>query len=71
MAGFRKGQRVRWRWGSGTGEGTVVERFTDRVERQIAGTTVVRDADADNPAYLIEQDGRTRVLKSESELSGA
>lgn len=30
---------------------------------------MTRNADADNPAYLIEQDDGSQVLKSESELS--
>ena len=38
------------------------------MEKTIAGTEVVRDADEDNPAYLVEQDDGDRVLKSESEL---
>lgn len=69
MPAYREGDNVEWNWGSGTATGTVQESFTERVTRTIKGTDVTRDADADNPAYLIEQEDGDRVLKSESELS--
>ncbi|MEP0547745.1 MAG: DUF2945 domain-containing protein [Rhodothermales bacterium] len=71
MSRFNNGDTVTWNWGSGTATGTVQESFTERVTRTIKGTEVTRDADVDNPAYLIEQDDGDRVLKSESELSAA
>lgn len=71
MPAYETGDEVEWNWGSGTGTGTVQEVFTERVTRPIDGTEVTRDADADNPAYLIEQEDGDRVLKSESELSTA
>ena len=58
-----------WKWGSGTASGTVTESFTDRVTRQIAGKQITRDADSDNPAYLVEQEDGSRALKSHSELT--
>lgn len=66
--GFSKGQKVRWRWGRGWGEGKVAERFTERVTRRIKGQEITRNASQDEPAYLIEQDDGDRVLKSETEL---
>lgn len=63
------GDRVEWNWASGTGTGTVVERFTEQVTRTIAGSEITRDATEDDPAYLIEQDDGDRVLKSSTELS--
>ena len=66
MPRYDQGDTVQWNWGDGTATGTVQESFTERVERTLDGTTVTRDAD--NPAYLIEQDDGARVLKSESEL---
>ena len=71
MPAYETGDEVEWNWGSGTGTGPVQEVFTERVTRPIDGTEVTRDADADNPAYLIEQEDGDRVLKSESELSTA
>ena len=71
MPTYSKGDTVQWNWGSGTAEGTVQESFTEEVTRTIKGNEVTRDADSDNPAYLIEQEDGDRVLKSESELSKA
>jgi hypothetical protein len=47
----------------------VTERFTEKVTRTIDGTEVTRNASADEPAYLVEQDDGGHVLKSGSELS--
>ena len=66
---YRKGTKVKWSWGDGNAEGKVVESFTEHVSRTIKGNEVTRDADQDNPAYLIEQSDGSRVLKSHSELS--
>lgn len=60
---------VSWKWGDGSAEGKVKEVFTEKVTRTIKGNEVTRNADDDNPAYLIEQDDGDRVLKSHSELS--
>ena len=65
------GDRVAWDWGQGTGEGAVIETFTDPVTRTLKGTEVTRDASEDAPAYKIEQDDGDEVLKSESELRKA
>jgi len=63
------GDEVSWKWGNGTGEGTITERFTSSVTRTISGTEVTRNATEDDPAYLIEQEDGQQVLKSSSELS--
>ena len=68
-ARFGKGQWVEWNWGQGTGAGKVAEHFTERVTRTIAGKAFTRNADAANPACLIEQEDGDRVLKSESGLT--
>lgn len=68
---LRKGSKVTWKWGSGTASGKIVERFTKPVSRTIKGSEVKRDASADEPAYLIEQDDGDKVLKSKSELTAA
>jgi len=60
--------KVCWNWGEGVGTGYVREKFTERVEKVIDGTEVVRNADVDNPAYFIEQENGQSVLKSASEL---
>ncbi|MFC3628903.1 DUF2945 domain-containing protein [Paracoccus angustae] len=71
MTKHGKGTKVEWDWGTGTATGKITESFTEPVERTIKGTKVKRDADKDNPAYLIEQDDGDRVLKSHSELRKA
>lgn len=71
MGTFSKGDTVTWNWGNGTGTGKITERFTDDVTRTIDGSEITRKADADCPAYLIEQDDGARVLKSHSEVSAA
>ncbi|WP_306753402.1 hypervirulence associated TUDOR domain-containing protein [Paracoccus actinidiae] len=71
MTKFRVGSKVEWDWGKGTATGKVAKSFSDPVERTIKGATVKRNADTENPAYLIEQDDGDRVLKSHSELRKA
>lgn len=68
---FSEGDRVKWNWGNGQGEGVVVEIHTSRVEKTIKGVELVRNADGHNPAYLIRQDDGDEVLKSESEIEFA
>ena len=62
---------VTWNWGQGEGRGRIKEVFKERVSRTLKGSTVTRDADESNPAYLIEQDDGDQVLKSHSELEKA
>jgi hypothetical protein len=68
---FNKGDKVKWSWGNGEAEGKVTETFKEKVTRTIKGNEVTRDADDDNPAYMVEQEDGDRALKSESELSKA
>jgi hypothetical protein len=63
------GSKVKWKWGSGTAEGKVEERFERRVQRTIKGAKVVKNGSKENPAVLIVQDDGDKVLKLESELS--
>ncbi|MCW0213231.1 MAG: DUF2945 domain-containing protein [Pseudonocardia sp.] len=71
MANFRKGSRVSWNWGNGKGEAKVRSVHTDRVERTIKGTTQTRNGTEDDPAYVLEQEDGTTVLKLGSELEKA
>lgn len=63
------GDKVSWNWGNGTAEGVIKQIYTKKVSKTIKGSEIVRNADDDNPAYLIEQDDGDRVLKSNSELN--
>lgn len=66
---IKKGATVEWNWGKGTGEGKVVDVFTERVTRKIKGEEITRNATPEEPAYLIEQEDGDQVLKSASELT--
>lgn len=59
---------VLWIWGQGEGRGEIKEIFKERVTRTLEGSEVTRNADDDDPAYLIEQDDGDEVLKSHREL---
>ena len=65
---YETGDKVKWKWGEGYGEGKITERFNEKVARTIEGTEVTRNASDEEPAYLIEQDDGSRVLKSHSEI---
>ena len=68
---YDEGTKVTWNWGNGTGSGTVKKVHTERVERTIEGSEIVRNADEENPAYTIKTDDDDEVLKSHSELDRA
>lgn len=61
-----------WSWGNGEGEGKVSEVFHQKVTRKIAGSQITKNGSEDQPAYLIEQDDGSLVLKlsTESKPSG-
>ncbi|SIS69110.1 Protein of unknown function [Roseivivax lentus] len=69
--GYATGDRVEWDWGDGTASGEIVERFTQDVTRTIKGTEVSRNASVDEPAFMIEQEDGTSVLKSVTEIRRA
>ena len=56
-------------WGNGSATGNIREKFTSDVERTIKGSSVKREASDSDPAYLIEQDDGSKVLKSHSEIN--
>jgi len=68
MPHFDIGAHVKWTWGAYEAEGIVTEAFTERVRRTIKGTSIVRNASTDRPAYLVRQANGAEVLKSGSEL---
>jgi len=65
---FQTSQYVKWEWGNGYGKGQIKDRFEKEVTRTLQGSEITRKGDADNPAYLIEQEDGDRVLKRGSEL---
>lgn len=65
---MKQGETVHWSWGKSKAEGKIKEKFTEPVKKRIKGTEVKRDADKDNPAYLVEQENGNKALKFEKEL---
>ncbi len=68
---IREGTSIRWSWGSSWAEGTVKEVHRGDVTRTTKGSTVTRHGSDDNPAYVIEQEDGTVVLKLRSEVERA
>jgi hypothetical protein len=66
--GIREGTEVGWPWGAHRATGTVVEIHRGRVTRTLGGSEITRNGSDDDPAYLIEQDDGSRVLKLRSEV---
>ncbi|WP_010147111.1 DUF2945 domain-containing protein [Serinicoccus profundi] len=68
---IRVGTTVTWSWGSSHAQGTVTEVHHERVSRTTKGKKVTRNGTDDDPAYVIEQDDDTVVLKLRSEVERA
>ncbi|TKB02274.1 DUF2945 domain-containing protein [Alteromonas portus] len=69
MKHYAVNTEVEWEWGNGSATGNIREKFTSNVERTIKGSSVKREASDSDPAYLIEQDDGSKVLKSHSEIT--
>ena len=65
---IKQGSKVKWKWGSGTATGKVVETYTSEVSKTIKGNKVTRKGEEGNKALYIKQDDGDHVLKSESEV---
>lgn len=66
---IRTGSPVSWDWGQGIAEGKVKEIHRESITKTIKGNEVTRNGTQENPAYLIEQEDGTEVLKLRSELN--
>ncbi len=66
---IRTGSPVSWNWGNGTAEGKVKEIHHQDITKKIKGSKITRNGTDDNPAYLIEQEDGSEVLKLRSELN--
>ncbi|MBN8827846.1 MAG: DUF2945 domain-containing protein [Sphingobacteriia bacterium] len=69
MSKYRKGSKVSWKWGKGTAEGKIKEIYTDSIKKSLKGHQITRNGSKDNPAYLIEQENGSQIVKLHSELS--
>ena len=68
---IRKGTKVKWKWGQSWAEGKVTEVHEEDVSRTTKGSTITRHGSADDPAYVIEQEDGTTVLKLSHEVERA
>ena len=68
---IRKGTQVTWTWGSSTASGKVTEVHHEKVTRKSKGSEISRNGSDDDPAYVIEQEDGTTVLKLQSEVEQA
>ena len=68
---IREGTTVRWQWSGSSATGKVVEIHRATVVRQLGGSEITRNGSDDDPAYLIEQEDGSRVLKLRSEVERA
>ncbi|MDB5245880.1 MAG: hypothetical protein JWQ40_274 [Segetibacter sp.] len=65
---MKKGDKVHWNWGKSQAEGVIKEKSEKPVIKKLKGTTVKRKASKEEPAYVLQQQNGSEVLKSESEL---
>ena len=65
----KPGDKVTWKWGTGTGKGKVAKVFKNDVTETIKGTTVKRKASPAKPAAEVKTEKGAKVLKSATELS--
>lgn len=65
---MKKGDKVHWNRGKSQAEGTIKDKSEKTIIKKIKGTEVKRKAGKEEPAYIIEQQNGTEVVKSESEL---
>ena len=68
---IRTGTEVTWSWGNGSASGKVTEVHHDDVTRTTKGQEITRHGNEDDPAYVIEQEDGTVVLKLRSEVERA
>ncbi|MEO5654162.1 MAG: DUF2945 domain-containing protein [Marmoricola sp.] len=68
---IREGTEVAWKWGSSTATGKVTEIHRSKVTRTSKSSDIPRNGSDDDPAYVIEQEDGTTVLKLRSEVDPA
>ena len=71
MAKFKVGEEVEWPWGKGHAMAKVKEIFFESITKTIKGKKITRHGTKEKPAYLLEQENGSLVLKLESELHKA
>lgn len=69
MNNYPNGCYVTWKWGRGKAKGKIMASYDYVVSREIKGMPVTRNGSPDNPAYLIQQEDGSEVIKLHSEIS--
>lgn len=69
MATVKKGDKVEWKYGKETAEGTVTEVHKEDVSKKVQGKTIKRKGSAEEPAVVISQENKKQVVKSASEVT--
>ena len=65
---YKEGESVSWSWGNGEGEGKIKIKNEETVSWKINGAKITRKGSKSDPAYYIEIDDGSNVLKLGSEL---
>ena len=65
---YNKGDEVEWKWGSGVAKAKVSKEYTSKITKTLDGSEVTRDGSSSDPAYLLEQEDGSEVLKLGSEI---
>ncbi len=68
MSKVKKGDHVKWNWGTGEGKGTVDKVEKQTVTKRAQGKSITRHGKEDNPALVIKQSSGKTVLKLNSEI---
>ncbi|KAJ3184922.1 hypothetical protein HDU85_001615 [Gaertneriomyces sp. JEL0708] len=70
-ADLQPGDHVQWNWGRGHPQGVVSKVSPSHMEETIAGKTITRNGDEENPAVFVEREekGKNPVVKKASELT--
>lgn len=66
---FAKGDQIRWNWMGRAVKGVVKQIYFKPVVKTFRGTVFKRNGTKEKPAYLVQSEAGSKVLKSHSELS--
>lgn len=65
---YKEGDKVKWKWGEGYGNGTIQSIFEEKITRKIDGSEVTRNGSQKDPALYIDNNDGNNVLKLASEV---
>lgn len=65
---FTKGDKIQWNWMGHAVKGVVKQIYFKPVVKTFRGTEFKRNGTKENPAYLVQSEAGSEVLKLHSEL---